>query len=286
MSKFAYYQAPDGRTVYFCTGPVCIGDWSGIYEPASSHITQSVPGQDGSKYVGSYLQPREVTITVGYVSSYSVDDIQSWRRQAQSVCNSKLTNTVKNAGLLVVSEGSVERKFHAVPDGIEMGSISKYKGANDAIFTFQCFDPYAYELNSQITPASSVVKTFTFPATFGPAITYSTSQVGGFTVNSPGDVESPVEIVVYGPCINPVIENSTTGETMSFTLEMESGDILVIDTRKYTVYLNDVNAIESLNVDSVFWKIIPGENLIVFSEDTPVTIANCTLEWSDCYVGF
>jgi phage-related protein len=264
---------------------VAVSDWSGVYEPTVSHVTATAPGYDGAIYDGSYLDAREITINVGYVAGFDVSDIQSWRRTLLSVVNPKLTSR-NNPGRLTLVEDGVSRLFYAIPDSPDMASISRRNGANEVVVTFQCFDPFAYDGNTTIRSASEVIPDVEFPLELTNSFIFGTQQTGGVTIISNGDVETPVLITIYGPCTNPILENTTTGEAIEINKVIDTLDVLVIDTRASTVYINGANSIQYVTVDSVFWKLQPGSNVVAFSEDVGATQAICTVEYNDCFIGF
>ncbi len=45
-----------------------------------------------------------------------------------------------------------------------------------------------------------------------------------------GDVPTPVNITFYGPAVNPIIKNNTTGEFIRVNRELGESDKLIIDT--------------------------------------------------------
>lgn len=73
---------------------------------------------------------------------------------------------------------------------------------------------------------------------------------------------------------------STYGSvTMSFPgLTMTAGDELVIDTEHMTITLNGANVIDLLSDESVFFKLMPGENDIIVEGGTT---ADIKVLWKD-----
>jgi hypothetical protein len=88
---------------------------------------------------------------------------------------------------------------------------------------------------------------------------------GGATVTNEGNRPAPVEFIITGPIINPVITNSTTDDTLGFTIELTASDTLTINTRNRTVYLNgNVNRRNTLNSPAEWFHLEPGDNIIGF----------------------
>jgi hypothetical protein len=87
---------------------------------------------------------------------------------------------------------------------------------------------------------------------------------GGANVTNDGNRASPCILTITGPVINPVIYNNTTGDVMSFTIELTALDTLTVDTGNRTVYLNgNTNRRTTLTNPSWFF-IEPGINQISF----------------------
>lgn len=106
------------------------------------------------------------------------------------------------------------------------------------------------------------------------------------TITSYGDSETGVVITITGPCGIPIVTNQTIGEFVKWNGSLASGDVLVIDTNNATVYLNGVNALSSLDINSDFWQLQPGDNSISCTENGSPTAVNVVVSWSDKYVGF
>lgn len=149
------YNSPDGRTFDFTAFPGAMSDIDGLYTPRTSATTQQAPFQDGSTYIGTTLQEREIPVTCGYVGPYDISAIQAWRRTLQSVCNPKINDRL-GVGYLDVTEEGVLRRFYCRVDAVSMDAISRRRAGNEAIVTFVCDDPYAYSTESGISSGSSV----------------------------------------------------------------------------------------------------------------------------------
>ena len=156
------------------------------------------------------------------------------------------------------------------------------------MITFRCNDPYAYSdsVQSQGFTVDLPTYTWTFPHTLGPSVGFTAVGLGGTTVTSNGDESTGITAKINGPCDNPKLENSTTGEYVKVLKSLVSGDVLEIDMENNTVYLNGQTAIKYLDIASSFWKLQPGDNLIKFSEDNLSSTATASISWQDRYIGF
>lgn len=82
---------------------------------------------------------------------------------------------------------------------------------------------------------------------------------------------------IYGPCIDPVLRNNTTGQEMRFTCSIPAGEMLIVDCHwrvvvsreaEFNIPLNPVSDVEGVNrrwyldFSSQWIGLVPGENVI------------------------
>jgi hypothetical protein len=85
---------------------------------------------------------------------------------------------------------------------------------------------------------------------------------GGGTVSNSGNRNTPIIFVITGPVQNPILQNTTTGHTLGFTITLAAGETLTINTRDRTVYLNG-NINRRNTMTTVDWfDLVPGNNFI------------------------
>ena len=102
-----------------------------------------------------------------------------------------------------------------------------------------------------------------------------------------GDVETPVKIEFQGPATNPKIENRTTGEYIQVQRNLSLGDTLLLTTDfgAKRVEINGVNAFHYIDLNSVFWQLRPGDNIVEYSSDEPTEPAAVVISYRNRYVG-
>ena len=111
-------------------------------------------------------------------------------------------------------------------------------------------------------------------------------------VNS-GNIETPVTITIWGPIVDPVITNATSGKIITLDLEMLVGDLFVITTGKnnitavYTPAATGIaeNGFPYITVTSKFWSLLKGSNYVTFTCTSSTTGCGCQITWSDQYAG-
>jgi hypothetical protein len=159
---------------------------------------------------------------------------------------------------------------------------------------WEATDPYFYGAPTQKAtvglPTPGVG--FTFP------IGFNLSFGGGSAPNvisaaNNGDVACFPILIITGPCLNPTISNPTgTGNPqLSFNVQMNTGDQLVIDTRTASiVYYQSGSSIgtpqqQLLNSGGTFFSLPAGAtSLIQFnSQDISTAAGTLTAWWADTY---
>ena len=148
-------------------------------------------------------------------------------------------------------------------------------------------DPCWYDATATTLPLAGLTGGATFPISF-PCI----FAVQGSTrvIINEGDIAAPVRIQIPGPCLNPVVENLSTGEKIALTLEVDAGKTVLIDTaygnllcRLVASNGTQTNAMQYLTPESAFWQLQPGENIVTFS--APSGSVEVAIEYASRYTG-
>ncbi len=116
----------------------------------------------------------------------------------------------------------------------------------------------AQTLNSVTTflPQSGGV---TYPVTY--PIQFGGSSGGSVTASNAGNAPAFPLVTLYGPMINPVIANDSTGEFVRLNLTLVAGDSLVISMKNRTIIQGgSTNRMGAFISGSKFWAILPGLN--------------------------
>lgn len=94
------------------------------------------------------------------------------------------------------------------------------------------------------------------------------SLVGSGTAVNGGNDECPIIVEIVGPVTNPSV--NVAGLIMTYTGQVTSSDLLVIDAEKRTALFNGVNALGNYN--SVFPKLAVGDNAIIAAAGGTTTV--------------
>ncbi len=249
--------------------------------------TQKSPYQDGQTFVDAVLGAQAISITFG-IRGLTDLEIYQRRRELSRIFNPKNglgTLQFQNSGG-VYSIPAVAENPPAFPDGWG----NRVPGLQVASVDLLCPDPLwrdtAATVGSMVLWAGGLEFPVMFPMEFGT----SGSQ---YTAANAGDVPTPVEITIAGPCINPVIENQTTGKTIAIVREVLVGESIEIDTafgRKRVEHIDGsgtrTNAMHWLTDDSELWGLAVGDNELEYSETSGAGGAgDVTVSWYNKYVG-
>lgn len=157
----------------------------------------------------------------------------------------------------------------------------------EVVVDLQAPDPCWFDATATTLPLAGLTGGATFPISF-PA----TFAVMGSTmiVTNEGDIAAPIRIEIPGPCLNPVVENLTTGEQIALTLDVLEGQTVLIDTaygnllcRLQASNGTQTNAMQYLTADSAFWQLEPGVNIVTYSAASGS--ATVTIEYASRYTG-
>lgn len=101
---------------------------------------------------------------------------------------------------------------------------------------------------------------------------------GGPTIvtNESISVVSPVW-TVFGPALNPMLENTTTGEQIQYVDMISEGQTLVVDMGEQTASLDGLNVIS--NIVGEYLTLAPGSNTLLFSADSDAPASE--IGWSE-----
>lgn len=111
-------------------------------------------------------------------------------------------------------------------------------------------------------------------------VTVSPAGDATITNASDGVLSHPV-IVIQGPAVAPRIMNATTGQMIRVPLTLGNNDVVTIDTYWRTIYLNNAERTEGLDTD--WWGLVPGDNLILFRANSYNTRTLCTVQWRSAW---
>lgn len=180
------------------------------------------------------------------------------------------SNTDKRGELLIYYTNDYKkyRIYGKVEDSAEFND--RKNNHDTATISFYCQDPYWLDEKGK----DIEIKSITGGLKFGLILPTTFSNVSFYKeLDNEGDVEAPVQIEYIGPAKNPRVTNETTGEYIQVNMEIGEKEKLVINTQEGKETVNLITPHETkdvynnINLDSTFFKLIVGKNLIKYSSD-------------------
>lgn len=246
--------------------------------------------QDGCSSEDSLLDARVIKLQVT-IRTKSRTKLYELRRKIMRVINPKTYNqdTGKRGELLIYYTNDYKkyRIYGKVEDSAEFND--RKNNHDKCTISFYCQDPYWLDEEGQDIDIKSVRGGLAFPL----SLANHFSLVSFYKeVENFGDVEAPIQIEYVGPASNPKITNETTGEYIQVNMEIGEKEKLVIDTRegKETVNLITPHEIKdvynNIDLNSTFFKLIVGKNLIKYSSDIEGAKDKVTIkDYTNKYIG-
>jgi hypothetical protein len=260
----------------------------GTGSPTSTIQTQKAPFQDGSTYIDTVLEPREITFEVGIFGSDQAE-VFSNRKTLCEVFNPK-----NGVGQLLYEYDGGSKLINATVEMAPVfpsGKENKATGYQKAMFSLLCLDPLWEDETATGYELSVSVPLLAGPIIFKPTIVFSALLNKTITIENIGDVSTPVKIIFYGPATNPIITNETTDEFIQVNKTLTDGQSLEINTAFGSKYVTLVdgssrtNAFGFIDLDSTFFNLAVGDNTITYDADSGADSATMTISYKNKYVG-
>lgn len=235
-------------------------------------VSTKVFNQHGNTFVDAYMDSYQGEI-VFVIPTFSKTDSEIYERRKSitDVCN-PLNGTVTMK--IVLNTGKAFNRditFTAAPV-FPIGFENRNEKWQKVQLLYEANDPFWYDEEFITETFQNVEPLFQFPFTMSvlDPIVFGNIIPTKIATNE-GQAKAPVIIRIIGSCVNPLIENKTTGEFIKFkNLTMGALDELLIDTTfgQKKVELNGQNAFNKLDYSSTFFSLGQGDNEIDFSDET------------------
>lgn len=254
----------------------------GVGEVPVAIESQKAPKQDGSTYLDNVLDNRAVSIEGTIITKGDPAAVLMARRKMQKVLNPKLGSVA-----VTYHQGNQVREIKGLAETTPVfpgGQGSKGLYYQKFLLHLLCHQPFWLDTFYESREMSYLMGGIKFKLILPTVFSYR-----GFkrrAVNE-GDVATPVEIEFKGPATNPTVNNLTTGEFIKVNRELGEEDVLTINTafgQKY-VRINGQNAFHYIDLDSVFWQLVPGENTLSYQSNNDSIKTRVVVRWKNRYVG-
>lgn len=147
-------------------------------------------------------------------------------------------------------------------------------------------DPFIYDTvqmtSEQITQAAGGG----FLSPFESPFLTEASTGGTANISNSGNVAVYPVIQMSGSLTNPVITNSTTGQSLRLTYTLAAGNTAIIDMRNKTITLNNSSSLLSTkSPDSSWWALNVGNNAITLTTGSTSDSGNLVISYFKGYAG-
>lgn len=233
---------------------------------------------DGSNFISSRMNERNIVIQFAIES-----DVEENRIALYKVFKPKHQVRVRyeNGTRNVFIDGYVE--------SFECNFFAKKETAQISII---CPYPYFLDENNVDFSFTETIPNFEFPFDIDSVgIEFSTIIPGEEkNVINNGDVETGmlISFTAIGAVVNPVLYNTVTGEKVKVNIEMQSGDLLEVNTTrgKKSVILNKTtNKINDFDKTSTWLQLQSGDNLLMTDATSGATNLMCNVTYENLYGG-
>lgn len=247
----------------------------GLSPPTANINTAINANFDGSTFRSSRLNERNIVISLVIEGNVEANRINLYQYIK-----------VKKKCTIYYQNGSRDVSIDGYVESFEIGIFEEKEMVQISII---CPRPYFLQVAQTILDMSVVNSGFEFPFSIPQeGIEFSTLKPSQENVvQNLGDVETGAIITFHatGVASNPVIYNVITGESFRVNIDMEAGDLLVIDTiageKNVTLIVNGVtsNIINSVERGSTWLQFESGANTMLYD-------ATNFPENLQCYIAF
>lgn len=261
IEKLIYENERGGRLVFSHRSVFHLAEATGLSDVRNTIFRASSIGQDGSSYVGSQIESREIEI-VGSIRAQDRDKMRAYRREMNRVLNPKYAAT------LTYEYGDFRR---VIDCRVENAPVFSRKNIfQDFTIQLLCPDPFWREEKAREDILAGWVGGFEFPVE--PDAEWEVGRKAPLIVNVFNGGNIPAGMVVefrakWGTVTNPSIVNLESGEYMKFKINMSPGDMLTVNTgysKKDAVLKSagvETNVLKLMDAGSTFIQLAEGDNL-------------------------
>lgn len=264
-------------------GPFFLEKIEGLGEVEVGIESQKAPYQDGSTYIDNTLENRALSMEGTIIAKGNPEALPAARRKLQRVLNPKLGEVV-----IIYRQGEKVKKITGMAESTPVFPGGKGRRGHyyqKFLLHLICHQPFWLDQFTESREIVTWIGGMIFPLLLPSRFAMKGLPV--INVVNMGDVETPVKIEFQGPATNPKIENRTTGEYIQVQRNLSLGDTLLLTTDfgAKRVEINGVNAFHYIDLNSVFWQLRPGDNIVEYSSDEPTEPAAVVISYRNRYVG-
>ncbi len=234
-------KSSNGYIIEFAQSfPFFLEEITGIHEISGKVATVKSAFGVGSKYVGTSINDRPITIT-GHFRSRLED-----RTPQRDILYKAFP--LKESGTLYYYEEDIVRKIDYQVESVK--TVDKF-GFDSFQIDLLCPSPYFTDAEETLVQLSNWNKLLTFPLIIpdGIGIEFGSKSLSLLaTIVNLSNIEIGMRIIfrAEGNVVNPSINNVTTGESLKLNQSLKNGDYIEI-----TTYINQKNIYVTIDNETV-----------------------------------
>ena len=268
MEKITFINAR-GEEIRFYSAPYRLKTVEGLGDVEAEIQFERSPFQDGDTFVDALLQPRfiDLQFTI-YANDYNA--LKQERIRLARVTNPKL-----GLGLIKYESGDLVRVIGAIAESVPVYPVGRQNRAESrqvASLSFKCPNPYWLTEGIEGEPTFEPLFQFPFEGTFEMGISRDER-----VITNEGDSPIPFQVEFYGPAVNPIVTNETTGEFIKVNQTLLEGEYMRIDTtkgKKSVVFIEpdgtQRNVYNWIDLESTLLQLVEGENYLTYNADNDI----------------
>lgn len=280
MQKVTFINAR-GESIELYHEPFFLNKIEGLGDVAAETQSKKSPWQDGSTPLDTTFEERYISIEV-----VILDNLLNNRQYISRVFNPKL-----GPGLLVYENDMVTRNIMAIAEHVPKFPDERPRLGQKVMIELKCHNPYWLDA-SQVEELVVWEGGMEFPLVLPTEFARQSTSKAKLLVND-GDVDTPITVSFKGPATAPIkIINMTTGEFIEVNQNLLDGEVLEINTsfgqKRVVKILPDgtvTNVFHYINLESTFFNLIQGNNLIDYSLGADYERAGVEITWRNRYLG-
>lgn len=278
MDKFKLeFTNSRGETVELYDRPFRLMSVVGLGDVEATIQTQKVAYGDGSNLIDALLNERNISIELNVVAN-THGELEELRSRLGSVFNPKL-----QLGTLRYISDTQVREIKALANTVPFmpdGTSNRSRTNQKVLIELVAPNPYWRSPIINSNELAAFVPLFEFPF----EDEFEVGMEGHETViENDSDVPIPIIVTVKGPTVNPKLTNITTGQMIRVKRELLAEDELVIDTDERTVLLNGVDVFPYIDLDTEFFSLAFGENVLKYTAESGTDTAILNIQTQQRY---
>lgn len=286
------YTNPLGRSIVFDSQrgqngehpPYLLRSVTGVGGPDTEYENIQLTGSDGSA-IGPTRYPARFIRTECMIFGETDAKRDTALRNALGVLNPKL-------GDGTISYVNHENEYRITAKCVSLpsfGANTRLMHWKPVLIDYVCKYPYFRGIrdSSMLIAASDEIfrLPFTLPFTLG-------SQKYEAVVNNKSSISVPMEVIIYGPAVNPRLTSDTTGDTIFIRKSIASGERLIVTTGPFVsvkIHKSDSTIMDAMNYVNLLntnWiQLVSGMNGLTYASDDASKNTRIEVHWSDWYLG-